>query len=78
MKSTDHCNISKFFLKLSDTKMVHGKNIADFKSLINLALNNRIPWSPLKTFLDDLTSTLEASKELNVILFDELQLLHAK
>ena len=58
--------------------MVHGKNIADFKSLINLALNNRIPWSPLKTFLDDLTSTLEASKELNVILFDELQLLHAK
>ena len=58
--------------------MVHGENIADFKSLINLALDNRIPWSPLKIFLEDLTSTFEASKELNVILFDELQLLHSK
>ena len=51
--------------------MVPGKNIADFKSLINLALDNRIPWYPLKAFLNDLTSTLEASKELNVILFGE-------
>ena len=35
-------------------------------------------WSALKLSLRELTSTLEASKQLNAILLDELQILHSK
>ena len=50
----------------------------DFKSIINLALSNKIPWVPLRTLLHELTPTFEASRQLNDILIDELQLIHCK
>ena len=53
-------------------------SIVDLKSLVNLALDQKVSWSALKLSLNELTSTLEASKQLNVILLEELQVLHSK
>ena len=50
----------------------------DLGSIVKLALNQKLSWSTLKLFLHELTSTLEASKQLNVILLEELQILHSK
>ena len=50
----------------------------DFKSVINLALSNKVPWNPIKTMLHELTPTFEASKELNDVLIEELEFLHSK
>ena len=50
----------------------------DLSSLVKLALDQKVSWSTLKPFLHELTSTLEASKQLNVILLEELQVLHSK
>ena len=55
-----------------------GDENVDFKSIINLALSNKIPWVPLRTLLHELTPTFEASRQLNDILLDELQLIHSK
>ena len=55
-----------------------GEDNVDFKSVINLALSNKIPWIPLRTLLHELTPTFEASRQLNDILLDELQLIHSK
>ena len=44
-----------------------------FKYLLNLALNQKVSWSKLKIFLEDLTSTYESSKKLNEVLLDELE-----
>ena len=55
-----------------------GKDNVDFKSVINLALSNKNPWIPLRTLLHQLTPTFEASRQLNGVLLDELQLIHSK
>ena len=49
-----------------------------FKYLINLALNQKVTWSNLKSFLNDLTPTHQTSKKINDILLEELQNLHSK
>ena len=50
----------------------------DFKSLVRLALDQKVSWTKLKSFLDDLASTFETAKKLNEVLLDEIQALHAK
>ena len=50
----------------------------DLRTLVKLALNQKVSWPSLKIFLHDLTSTFESSKELNDVLLVELQLLHSK
>ena len=50
----------------------------DLRTLVKLALSQKVSWPSLRMFLYDLTSTLESSKELNSILIEELQLLHSK
>ena len=59
------------------SESINGSNV-DLKSLVNLALDQKVSWSNLKPFLHDLTSTLETSKQLNVISLEELQILHSK
>ena len=50
----------------------------DLRTLVKLALSQKVSWPSLKIFLNDLTSTFESSKELNDVLLEELQLLHSK
>ena len=50
----------------------------DLRSLVKLALSQKVSWSGLKISLQELTSTFELSKELNVVLLEELQILHSK
>ena len=45
----------------------------DFRNLIKCTLNDQIPWPVLKAFLDNMTTTLEKSKKVIDVLFDELQ-----
>ena len=49
-----------------------------FKYLLNLALNEKVPWAKVKGILDDLVSTYEMSKKLNKVVLNELELLHSK
>ena len=50
----------------------------DFKHLLKLAMTQKVSWTKLKGFLDDLTSTFEASKKLNDVLLEEIQILHSR
>ena len=50
----------------------------DFRNLIKCALNDKIPWPVLKTFLDNMTTTLEKSKKVIDVLFEELQALNSR
>ena len=50
----------------------------DFKHLLKLAMTQKVSWTKLKGFLDDLTSTFEASKKLNDVLLEEIQILHLR
>ena len=50
----------------------------DFKHLLRLAMTQKVSWTKLKGFLDDLTSTFEASKKLNHVLLEEIQILHSQ
>ena len=50
----------------------------DFRHQIKCALNDQIPWPVLKTFLDNMTTTLEKSKKVIDILFEELQILNLR
>ena len=62
--------------------MIQDKNdngsAVDFRSLVRFALDQKVSWTKLKSFLDDLASTFETSKNLNDVLLDELQALHSK
>ena len=62
--------------------MIQDKNdngsAVDFRSLVRFALDQKVSWTKLKSFLDDLASTFETSKKLNDVLLDELQALHSK
>ena len=62
---------------LSLNESILSSNV-ELGSLVKLALDQKVSWSTLKPFLHELTSTLEASKQLNVILLEELQVLHSK
>ena len=42
-----------------------------------MALNQKVSWTLLKTFLKELISSFESSKQLNEVLLEELQLLHS-
>ena len=42
-----------------------------------MALNQKVSWISLKTFLKELISSFESSKQLNEVLLEELQLLHS-
>ena len=50
----------------------------DFKHLLKIAMTQKVSWTKLKGFLDDLTSTFEASKKLNHVLLEEIQILHSQ
>ena len=50
----------------------------DFKSIVRLALDQKVSWTKLKSFLGDLASTFETAKKLNDVLLDDLQSLHSK
>ena len=43
-----------------------------------MALQEKISWDTLIVFLDDLTSTLDKSKQANIVLVKELQKMHFK
>ena len=48
----------------------------DFKYFINFALKDQISWEMLGKFMDDFTSTLSKSKQLNKVLLEQLQEFH--
>ena len=48
----------------------------DFKYFINFALRDQISWEILGKFMDDFTSTLSKSKQLNKVLLEQLQEFH--
>ena len=50
----------------------------DFRNLIKCALNDKIPWPVLKSFLDNMTTTLQKSKKVIDVLFEELQALNSR
>ena len=50
---------------------------AHYRYLVKLALNQKVSWIALKTFLKELISSFESSKQLNEVLLEELQLLHS-
>ena len=50
----------------------------DFTHLLRLVMTQKVSWPKLKGFLDDLTSTFEASKKLNHVLLEEIQILHSQ
>ena len=43
-----------------------------------MALKEKVSWISLKTFLKELISSFESSKQLNEVLLEELQSLHSK
>ena len=65
-------------IMLEFMKNVENPGIEFFKYLVKLTLNQKVSWTSLVTFLNDLTSTYEASKKLNAVLLEELQTLHLK
>ena len=54
------------------------KSQAYFKSSIQMALGNKFPWTTLALTLDQMTPTLNQSKELVKVLLSELQSLQEK
>lgn len=58
--------------------MSHQKIKVDFEYFITMALEGKISWDTLVVFLDDLTPTLEKSKQAMNVLVKELQFVHSK
>ena len=52
--------------------------INDFCYLIDMALQNKIPWKSFSSFLMDITQSLEDSKQVMKILLEKLEALHFK
>ena len=50
----------------------------NIKCFIGMTLNNEITWETLASFLNDLSSTLEKSKQINQILLGELKSLNSQ
>ena len=53
-----------------------GSNQIDFNYFIKFALNDKISWEVLGVFLNDFTSDLSKSKDLNRILLEQLRQFH--
>ena len=53
-----------------------GRDLIDFNYFIKFALNDQISWEVLGVFLDDFTSDLSKSKDLNRILLEQLRQFH--
>ena len=49
-----------------------------YKCLVKLAMNNKVSWTSLKTFIHELTSDFKGAIKLNDVLLDELQSAHSK
>ena len=49
-----------------------------YKYLVQLALNQKVSWTALKTFIHELTCDFEAAMKLSDVLLEELQSLHSK
>ena len=56
----------------------NSESVQDFKYLIGMALQNKISWKALGSLLDEMTSTLKKSKEVNKILLEQLQSLQVQ
>ena len=52
--------------------------ITDFCYLIDMALENKIPWRSFGSFLMDITQSLEDSRQVMTILLEKLEALHFK
>ena len=52
--------------------------ISDFCYLIDMALENKIPWKSFGSFLIDITQSLEDSRQVMKILLEKLEALHFK
>ena len=50
----------------------------NFSYLINAALQAEITWDALEDLLEDLTPTLDKSKQLNKVFLNELKSLHSQ
>ena len=50
----------------------------DYKHFIGMALRNKMTFKALIVLFDDMTSTLDKSKQLNNILLEQLEMLHLK
>ena len=56
---------------------INSKNL-DFSFFINLAIQAEISWNELENILEDLTPTLDKSKELNKVFLKELKSIHSQ
>ena len=61
-----------------NTKGTQTTDVQDFKYLIGMALQNKFSWKALGSLLDEMTSTLKKSKQVNKILLEQLRLLQWK
>ena len=50
----------------------------NFEYFIKMAMQDKITWDTLIVFLEDLTPTLDKSKQANIVLVKELQKMHQK
>ena len=66
------------FESMKKSNDVMKKCQAYFKSSIQMALENKFPWTTLALMLDQMTPTLNQSKELVKVLLSELQTLQEK
>ena len=53
--------------------MIFCQEVLDFKSEIGSAMEDLVPWDMLVTLMNDLCSSLEISKEVNMLLLNELK-----
>ena len=56
---------------------INSKNL-DFSFFINLAIQAEISWNELENILEDLTPTLDKSKELNKVFLKELKIIQSQ
>ena len=50
----------------------------NFSYFINLAISAKITWTELGNILEDLTPSIEKSKQLNKVLLKEFEVLHSQ
>ena len=67
-------NILTIFFSFLQTMVKYAEDVIVFKSNINSAMKNQIPWNILVSLMNELCSTFEKSKEVNHVLLDELKI----
>ena len=60
------------------TQKTNRVTITDFCNLIDMALQSKIPWKSLASFLMDITKNLENSRQATLVLLEKLEALHLK